>query len=1014
MTVLFVDVKGSVELSAEVGPEEWHGIMERFFRILADGVHRFEGTVNQYTGDGIMALFGAPIAHEDHAQRACYAALHLKEELRRYADELKRSRGLGFAVRIGINSGEVVVGRIGDDLRMDYTALGHTASLAARMEQIAEPGKAYVTEHTAKLVEGFVTLQDLGPLKVKGAKEPVRVYELHGLGRMRTKLEVSRARGLSTFVGREREMSLLEDALERANAGETQIVGVVAAAGIGKSRLCFEFLDRCRSRGIPVFEGYGVPHGKAVPFLPILELYRRLYGISGGDDPASARLKVREYVQQLGEEFSYAVPIVLDFLGLADPAEPAPAMDVEARQRQIGGVIRRALRTRSRHGPGVVIFEDLHWFDAASETIVGQIAGALAGTRFLLIATFRPHYRAPWMEAPYYQQLALSPLTGKAGARLSEALLGTDPSVTPLARQVEDRSGGNPFFAEEIVRMLAGEGRLVGAPGAYRLSSRVDEIHVPETVQAVLAARIDRLSEDEKHFLQAAAVIGKRFPLRILRSVVSTAEGVVDSVLSSLSSEELIYEEDLDRQEPVYSFRHPLTQEVAYRSQLADRRRRTHADVARAIAKLESEALDDAAALIAHHWEEAGDPFEASRWHERAARRMEATDAEASLHHWSRIRELLGTRVETAEALALATSARVGILQAAAVAGMSESETSAVFQEATAFATRGGDVRSHVHALLAHALFRMFGGAMAEQLALYSRAAQLAAGSSDAGLRLLARGSLAHGHFAGGDLRAAQSVNDEVIAELEQHPELQHTPMGSLAFIHRGAYAVFTGHLHDALRLLRIAEDRCERDQNVPWQSAAWAFHSLAAYYSGDVVEALDTASRCVALAERTGGTYWRIEARMKLGEALLLAGRWDEAIETVTATLALCRERRVGLWFEPYILSHLAEARLGRGEMAEARIAAEEARDVMRRGAAIPFFACAVNLANARVLQSTAGARAAATITDLLDEAVAVIDGTGAEVYRSFVHAERAKLAGSIGDPDAHARELREAHRLF
>ena len=283
VTVLFADVKGSMELAERLDPEEWHGIMDRFFQLLTDGVHRFEGTVNQYTGDGVMALFGAPIAHEDHAQRACWAALHLRDALRAYADELRLSRGLNFSVRTGLNSGEVVVGRIGDDLRMDYTAQGHTVGLAQRMEQIAEPGCVYLTGHTAALVHGFFRLRDLGPLTVKGVRDPLRVYELEGVGSLRTKLDVSRARGFSRFVGREGETAALEAALARATQGDSQVVGVVADAGVGKSRLCFEFSQRCRARGLAVHEAHAVAHGKAIPFFTLLEYLRGYFGISERD-----------------------------------------------------------------------------------------------------------------------------------------------------------------------------------------------------------------------------------------------------------------------------------------------------------------------------------------------------------------------------------------------------------------------------------------------------------------------------------------------------------------------------------------------------------------------------------------------------------------------------------------------------------------------------------------------------------------------------------------------------------
>jgi class 3 adenylate cyclase len=280
--VLFADVKGSMELADQVDPEEWHRILNRFFQILTDGVHRFEGTVNQYTGDGIMALFGAPIAHEDHAQRACYAALHLSEELRRYANELRLEQGLDFSVRMGVNSGDVVVGKIGDDLRMDYTAQGHTVGLAARMEQIAAPDRVYLTEHTSSLVTGYFDLDDLGELRIQGSERPIRVHELKGVGKLRTRFDISRARGLTRFVGRDDDLQTLEAALARCHEGSGQVVGVVGEAGVGKSRLYYEFVERCRARGLRVLEGRGVAHGKNVPLLPILQVTRAYFGITEG------------------------------------------------------------------------------------------------------------------------------------------------------------------------------------------------------------------------------------------------------------------------------------------------------------------------------------------------------------------------------------------------------------------------------------------------------------------------------------------------------------------------------------------------------------------------------------------------------------------------------------------------------------------------------------------------------------------------------------------------------------
>ncbi|MBI3800031.1 MAG: AAA family ATPase, partial [Deltaproteobacteria bacterium] len=344
MTVLFADVKGSMELAEQLDPEEWHQILDRFFAILTDGVHRFEGTVNQYTGDGIMALFGAPIAHEDHAQRACYAALQLRDEITRYATEVKRAHGVGFSTRMGLNSGEVIVGRIGDDLRMDYTAQGHTVGLAQRMEALASPDSCYLSVATAHLVAGFFALDDLGTFQVKGVSEPVGVFELRGAGALRTRFEVARARGLSRFVGRDADMQALEAALAQAHAGNGQVVGIVAPAGTGKSRLGFEFLERCRARGLTVNVGRAVAHGKNLPFLSMLEAFRSYYGITDADPDRVVREKIAGRFLLLDESFRELLPVVFEFFGVADPQRPPPRMDPEAKQRQLFAALRKEVR----------------------------------------------------------------------------------------------------------------------------------------------------------------------------------------------------------------------------------------------------------------------------------------------------------------------------------------------------------------------------------------------------------------------------------------------------------------------------------------------------------------------------------------------------------------------------------------------------------------------------------------------------------------------------------------------
>src|SRR5215470_11488847 len=498
VSVLFVDVKGSMELAEHLDPEAWSQIMQRFFLIFCDSIERFEGFVDKFIGDGAMALFGAPIAHEDHAQRACYAALHLRDAVRTYASEVRAQHDMPFAVRIGLNSGEVVVGRIGDDLRMEFTAQGHVVGLAQRMEALAESGHICLSQHTARLVEGYFQLQDLGRITVKGVSEPVRRFDLEAVGSFRTRFDRSRARGLSAFVGRDREMAVLDAVLERARGGSGQVVGVVAEAGTGKSRLCAEFVERCRTRGIRILEGRGVAHGKAIPMLPMLEMWRAFYEIGDGESPETSRAKIAGRLLHMDESFREELPFVFDLFGVPDPAYPSPAIDPEQRQKRIHGVLRRMLDDPAYGGLRVILLEDLHWFDGASDAYLEMTVDSLPATHDLLLVTFRPEYRARWIQRSYYQQLPLQPLAPEAIRALLRNQLGEDPSVAALPEIIHARTNGNPFFIEEVVQSLAEIGQLVGGRGAYRLATPVDTLQVPASVQAVLSSRIDRLPEREK------------------------------------------------------------------------------------------------------------------------------------------------------------------------------------------------------------------------------------------------------------------------------------------------------------------------------------------------------------------------------------------------------------------------------------------------------------------------------------------------------------------------------------
>ena len=517
VTVLFCDVVGSMDIVERLGAESWRSVMDRLLVLISRAVHRFEGTIDKFTGDGAIALFGAPIAHEDHARRACYAALAIRESAAELSRELQAEWGIEIQLRLGLNSGEVVVGVIGDDLSLDYTALGRTVGLGKRMESMAEPGSVCLAEHTARLVSGYVDLDDLGEREVKGAREPVRVFALRGVGPARGALDVSRLRGLTRFVGRERELEHLEEAVELALAGEGQAVGLVGEPGVGKSRVCAELVTRCRERGIAVFEASAQAHTSAVPFLAVLEMLRSFFGIVQGDADDLARERVVERLAALDGQLSEELPLLLEFLGIPDPDRPVEPMSPEARQRRLLALVRGLVHAQGAQAPTLNVLEDLQWVDPASERFLASLVEALPGTRNLAVLNFRPGYRAEWMGRTHYSQLPLAPLDEEAGAALISELLGSDTSLQDLSGLIRERAAGNPFFCEQIVSSLAERGDIEGRPGAFRLAHPGIAIEVPATVQAVLSARIDRLAEREKAVLQTAAVIGREFERRLLR-----------------------------------------------------------------------------------------------------------------------------------------------------------------------------------------------------------------------------------------------------------------------------------------------------------------------------------------------------------------------------------------------------------------------------------------------------------------------------------------------------------------
>ena len=576
VTVLFADLKGSMELLAERDPEEARHLLDPVLDRMMAAVHQYEGTVNQVMGDGIMALFGAPLAHEDHAVRACYAALRMQEAVKQYATEVQRRHGVPIHIRVGLNAGEVVVRSIGSDLHMDYTAVGQTTHLAARKEQMAMSGAVLITPAVLGLVEGFVQVKALGAMPVRGLRDSVEVYEVTGAGMVRSRLQAAAARGLTRFVGRQPELETLQQALVQARAGHGQVVAMVGEAGVGKSRLLYEFGHSHYTQGWLVLESASVSYGKATPYFPVIDLLKRYCHVEERDDPRTIRAKVTGQLLTLDEALHETLPALLALLDALPADSPFLTLDPpQRRQRTLDG-LKRLLMRESQVQPLLLVFEDLHWIDTETQALLDSLVESLPTAQLLLLVNYRPEYQHGWGSKTYYRQLRLDPLPPASADAFLQALLGDDLSLGPLTPLLIARTGGNPFFLEESVRTLVETGMLVGTPGAYRLAQPLASLQMPATVQAVLAARIDRLPPEEKHVLQTAAVIGTEVPLPLLQAIAELPEADLYRGLAHLQAAEFLYETRLFP-EREFTFKHALTHEVAYNGLLQERRRVLHA-----------------------------------------------------------------------------------------------------------------------------------------------------------------------------------------------------------------------------------------------------------------------------------------------------------------------------------------------------------------------------------------------------------------------------------------------------
>jgi class 3 adenylate cyclase/tetratricopeptide (TPR) repeat protein len=935
VTVLFADLKGSMELLSDRDPEEARKLLDPVLEAMMEAVHRYEGTVNQVMGDGIMALFGAPLAVEDHAVRACYAALRMQESVKRYAEEARRVHGVAVRIRVGLNSGEVVVRAIGSDLHMDYTAVGQTTHLAARMEQFADPGSILLSPATFELTEGFVEAKALGPVPVKGLAEPVAVYELTGAGTARSRLQATTSRGLTRFVGRDPELAHLIRAQEQARNGRGQVVAVVGEAGVGKSRLFHEFTHSPRVQGWLVLEARAVSHGKTISYLPLIDLLKAYCKLEDRDDHRALREKVTGKLFTLDEALR---PYLSAFLGLLEVPVDDPqwqALDPAQRRHRTLDANRRLLLREAQAQPLIVVFEDLHWIDAETQALLDSLVESLPAARLLMLVNYRPEYQHGWGGKSYYTQIRLDALPAESAGELLEGLLGGDSALAPLKAMLTARTGGNPLFLEESVRTLVETRALAGARGAYRLAKPVDEIQVPATVQSILASRIDRLPLEEKRLLQSAAVIGKDVPFVLLQGIADLGEDELRRGLEHLQAAEFLYETSLFP-DLEYTFKHALTHDVAYGSVLQDRRRELHARVVETIEALYADRLTEQVERLAFH------AFRGEAW-AKAVRYLRQAGAKAFARSANRenvayLKQALAALAhlpETRDTLELAIDLRFELRNS--LFPLSELDAMlATLRDAERLATALDDSRrlgwvwvlmSQYHWVTGHLKEARSFGERADALAgtlgdpalqavanYYAGAACFASTDYQEAERFLRKavpsftGALGRERFGLAGYPAAMSrwllasslaergEFDEAlmyakealrVAEEVDHPYSLILASWGLALVYtlKGDFSHAGAHLERALALCR------------EWSVAALlpvtaGFLAYVQLLSGRDADGLSSLQQAKKDLESSGLELYHSRLSLWLGEALMHAGRLEDAFAQAERVLALTRER--------------------------------------------------------------------------------------------------------------------------
>ena len=936
LTVLFADIRDSTRLIDSLGdPELAMQRLDPVLNLMKDAVHRYDGIVNKVQGDGVMALFGAPVPHEDHAVRGCLGALALQDSIARLSDPY-------LQVRVGLHTGEVIVQVVENSMYQTYDAAGANVHLANRLEHMAEPGTILISRDTYAGAKQFVEAEPLGLHTVRGIASPVAIFKL--IGRLNAAAsDVFRSgQRLLPLIGRDAQLAVLERELANVLEGRGGVVGVVGEAGIGKSRLCFEFAENCRRQGIRVHEARVLAHGRATPFQPVLELLRDFFGVRPKDSAEASRQRVCDKLVEMSVPEPSTL-LLLQFMGLADPTRPAPKLDPGVLKARLLGLVQSLFCNEPADGAAVILIEDLHWIDEASEEFVKALAETMAGTRRLLLVNYRPGFAASFMQQTAFHEVHIVPLGSEEAQELLRDVFGEDPSLAGLSRNIVERAQGNPFFLEELASAVSETSEFEGERGAYRLKGHTDAIPLPATVQAVIAARIDRLGDAAKCVLEAAAVIGRSIALSVLEPVSGLAEADLAEAIMQLRQAELLY--DLPPFDMgLLAFRHPLIQEVAYAMQLRSRRTALHAAAAKALEGLGWGSQDEYAGLIASHYEAAGQMTPAIEHLQRAARWIARTDTAEALRLWKKIRMLLQDQPQTQHVERLRAYASGQILGCGWRVGISAEEVKPYAEEALRYA-RSSDKMHEPILIGTYGRVLAATGAADDYVNLVQNAVKLTSEEGDVGRYATVNAMLAQAFLMSG--RAAEALAATETAQVamaqqsgfESDVTLGLNPNQIMGFnvdhwlkCLNARILMLLGRFDELqIQLFELFEKSPERLPPI----VRFIPHLVAIEFAKaqqDVDAAFRHAAELRQIAESSGIPYLQVKAMSGTGLAQATAGDFAAAADGLRKAIDYGRRTKAGLEYEARMLTDLAETLYRAGDLHAALEVVQEAIGVAKR----------------------------------------------------------------------------------